>query len=187
MKTFLIGILLLLVCISPALSQEQTARMNIGMIGAGGCDTLTDSRTTNDGYQHSMSDLATGFVAGSNYTLCKIEVALYINSGTPSGVITAYIYDDSSTSPGSVIATSTNTVDPTTLPGPEPAYDWYTFNFSGVSLTNGTRYWIVLDITANWTIGWRLDNGDGHWAYGTHGSTWTVYYTDKQGMFKTYK
>ncbi len=177
MKTFLFGVLLVILsltlCISLALSQEQTARMictqegfnspvcsepydiarmNIGMIGGGvGCTTAVYSQATRNNYEyHANTYLAGSFTAGSSYPLCKVDV-ITAYGGTPTGVVQAHIFNDNAGSPGTNLGTSTNSITASTL-AQQPSYATATFNFSGVSITESSVYWIALSHTNTFNI-----------------------------------
>jgi hypothetical protein len=88
--------------------------------------------------------MATQFTAGSTYDICRFIVKLY-RTGTPGVNITAYVYSDSgSDTPGTSIGQTTSTAvvanNLTTNSGGEDV----TFNFGSLSLTSGTKYWVVL-------------------------------------------
>lgn len=83
-------------------------------------------------------------VSSKNVTVVRVMLA---KVGSPTNNVSAKIYSDSSGSPGSALATSTNSFTGTDL-STTPAE--VTFNFSGYSLTPGTAYWIVLYVDSGW-------------------------------------
>lgn len=81
------------------------------------------------------------FIPVTSYTMTQISAALKISVGSPLySAVTAYIYTDANPKPGTLIATSTNTVSSTLT----SSYVFYAWQFSGVSLTGSTRYHLVL-------------------------------------------
>lgn len=89
--------------------------------------------------------VGTDFVAASSYTLTRFDLYL-LRIGSPTGNITAYIYSNSGGAPNTLLGTSTNTIDASTISDASP--EWITWNFSGVSLSNGTVYWIEITKSA---------------------------------------
>lgn len=90
---------------------------------------------------------------------------LYLmKSGSPTGNLKAYIYDDDS-GPDSILATSAG-VDVSTFP--DTYADWITFTFSTpISLTKGTKYYVVVDGadysgSSSNRVGWGGEY-PGHW------------------------
>ncbi len=134
------------------LPQEQTARMSLGVIGGGvGCTTAVYSQATRNNYEyHADTYLAGSFTAGSSYPLCKVDV-ITAYGGTPTGVVQAHIFNDNAGSPGTNLGTSTNSITASTL-AQQPSYATATFNFSGVSITESSVYWIALSHTNTFNI-----------------------------------
>jgi PEP-CTERM motif len=106
----------------------------------------------------SDSWMAAGFLTGTNaggYSLDSIQLALTDASGNPSG-FTVMLYSDSSSTPGSSVATLNGSSDPAT---------GGVFDYSPISslmLSSGTFYFIVLTAgttVANGAYGWSLVNG----------------------------
>jgi len=128
------------------------------------------------------------FTADSNYTLTQIEVALNKNSGSPlTNPVTAYIYSDSSGHPGSILGTSINTLSDVLTSG----YAYYSFQFAGVALVNGTRYHVVLKaaIDASNYPNWGMLTGQaGQQMYYSvsNGTTWVLDSDNGQAAIKTY-
>jgi len=84
--------------------------------------------------------LSSEIVAGSNYTIARVELRMKrVGSGTASDIV-CEIRADAGTKPNaSPLATSTNTItsaDVATTQG------WITFYFTGLAVTNGTHYYI---------------------------------------------
>jgi hypothetical protein len=80
----------------------------------------------------------------STFTCTKVRLVIG-RSGTGAPLLTGYIWADSAGVPGTLLATSTNTVDGTTLATGGGDAD---FLFSGVSLVNGTTYWVGASASA---------------------------------------
>lgn len=79
---------------------------------------------------------------GSSYTITQIAPKLYkVLSAVQT--LTAYIYSDALTVPDTVLATSTNTVDASTL-STDTTGVYTNFQFSGLALTGSTRYHLVI-------------------------------------------
>ncbi|HYG24439.1 MAG TPA: LamG domain-containing protein [Verrucomicrobiae bacterium] len=97
--------------------------------------TAATSNLGSSGTQYKASK----FTPASSYILEKVEGLIYAN-GTPSGTITGFVWADNAGVPGTILATSTNTVDGSGITT-STSGDWYAFEFSGVALTSGTPYW----------------------------------------------
>jgi len=112
--------------------------------------TLKDSQETSDsyerlGYGSNYLYVAGSFTPASSYTLTK--VALYLlKTSAPTSLITVHIYSDSSGSPSSLLATSTTTIDSSTLS--TSTYGWFEVLFDGIALTSGTKYHIVAYVSS---------------------------------------
>jgi hypothetical protein len=158
--------------------------------------TLKDSQTTQNDYWYlgngSVRLYASSFTAGSSYTL--IEAQWYCKkSGSPTFNIRGYIYSDSSGSPGTLLATSTNDV---AASGITTSYGWQIVHtFSGQALTSGTKYHLVVH---------ALTDGDGsnlivmgcngsvtgqalRRSYDTSPPSWVDLDTSAQNDFRTYE
>lgn len=102
---------------------------------------------TNNGYIYSNSTPSkyiTGtFVASSSYTVKAIDIAVF-KVGSPTGTYTAKIYSTSGYNPSSVLASSTTVRNASEISGTQVSMQVVSFDFSGVTLTYGTRYAIVL-------------------------------------------
>lgn len=148
---------------------------------------LKDSRTSGStaiGLSTGVEKYCSTFTAGSDYTMTKMEVVLY-RSSVPSGNISLKIYSpNASKLPNTLLATSTNTIDASTLTT-TPTY--YTFNFSGLALTNGTQYVFSIEPTnKNYIITYVALSISGQTTGYWTGSAWTVDNTARQMDFKTY-
>lgn len=143
---WLIGFFLLLLPVSAygwgVVSWQEVA-------GGSTCDTvaaesigINASSTTFARYANDAVYAGEVATAGSAISVCGIEVYL-TKSGDPQGIITAYIYSDTGTEPGTQVANavSENTVDAATMTD-----GWQEFTFaSNVELSAGTSYFIVLE------------------------------------------
>lgn len=86
------------------------------------------------------------FTPVSNSDLVEIAFNLAQSGFSGSGSIKAELYNtNGSGTPTTLISTSTNTVDPTTLPA-HPGSTPFTFTFSNESLTGGTQYAIIISM-----------------------------------------
>ncbi len=122
--------------------------------------------------------------AAATYTLTRIDIQmLRIGTGT-AGNVTGGIYADSFGSPGSLLASSTNTIvssDVATTEGP------ITFSFSGLSVASGTSYWFgASDSTVSGVNSYRIRAGalaTGTTNKSADGLTWAALGTRKLNMF----
>lgn len=119
--------------------------------------------------------LATQFTTALAYALDSITLKL-LKVGSPTGNINVYLYSDSgSNTPGSLLATASETLAASSLTGSSAEY---VFTFSGYSLSSATKYWTavkssVVDVN-NW-VEWSastLDNTGLTYA-SANGSSWT--------------
>ncbi len=168
------------------LTLADPARIGTLSFVAESCATLKDSNTGTTGH----SDLniasvdgtqfrATKFVAGSTYSVCKIEFLLMKDGSgaAPTGNVVAYVWADSS-GPGAVLATS-DAVDAASLPA-KGASNYVAFTFSSpASLSSGATYWVGLgktNLQLNDWVGWYRPNdfvANGNY-YSTNATTWVV-------------
>lgn len=180
MKKLLILILLLLAI--PAFAGVMS-----GVIGGSGtvvCSyPVVQSYATGGDAELRILHLYTGgsFTAASNFTLVRVGATLKQFGTAPAVNITAYIFEsDEGTpeAPGALIATSTTTVAAQSIS--TVAYTEYTWDFTGVSITSGQNYFIMLsdaETDASNTVKWQLDDGGvgGAWCYSDGLPTWTNY------------
>ncbi len=174
MKTFLLGISLgilgLILCVSLALSQDQVARMNVGVVGGGvpaaggGCsETPFDSNGSSIINITSIGEPATYFVGqlytmGSARTVCRLDFYIYNLTGDISAqTFNAKIYTLNGNALDSLQGTSDSVSG-----GDITADTWEPFVFSTpVSLSNGVAYAFVLTInqatTPNARSGYSAD------------------------------
>lgn len=121
-----------------------------------GCDQLIHERTAGvDPFSRQF-----GAVSGDTYfatlltaaqhansTACSIGFQLY-KAGDPSGrTITAHIYAASGAAPGSILASSTTTINAGTLPvtGDTPTFTY--FNFAPYTFLAATDYYVGVSIS----------------------------------------
>ena len=114
-------------------------------------------------------------VAGASFTCTKIALSLgRIGTGTP--VLTGYIWANNAGQPGTLLGTSTNTVNGTTLNSAAPTVAEFTF--AGVALTNGTTYWfgVMADVidAANYTQVYGGATSTANQYVSPDGTTWTA-------------
>jgi hypothetical protein len=150
----LIFLFLLLLIATPCFGQDM-ARMSLGVMGSqvpvagSSCTTVADSETTNADYcggwvQHYI---AGSFTTTSAYTLCKVTVKLgYTTEAPATSLLSAEIWSDNAGTPNAVLANgaSNNTIDAAGLPACASRSD-QTWTFAtGPSLSDATKYWIVI-------------------------------------------
>lgn len=102
----------------------------------------------------SRQDRAKSFVPTQTYSLTSIELALYYETG--DNRFTTLICADSGGQPGAVLGSVTQ---PATA---APAFTsaLYSSSFSGITLTSGATYWVVLQALTP-------DTGDGGFWWGS--------------------
>lgn len=116
------------------------------------CSTAKDSVTGTTADQVAIGNfsshtyIATKFVAGSSYTVCKATIPFF-NTLSPTGSITMYIYSDSPGAPGTQIGTGSGAVLESSFPGTEGT----AIAFTGMSaaVVSGTTYWLVAALTGD--------------------------------------
>jgi hypothetical protein len=83
-------------------------------------------------------------ISAATFVCTKVTLIMgRVGTGTP--LLTGYVWADNAGAPGTLLATSTNTVDGTALVTTGSAAD---FIFSGVTLTNGVTYWFGASASA---------------------------------------
>jgi hypothetical protein len=104
---------------------------------------LKDSQETDNDYWYVGQGAATkyrggSFIAGSSYLLAKVALKLR-REYSPNNLMTLLLYSDSGGDASSLLATSTNTVNMSTLSN--IAADWTAeWLFNNYSLVSGTKY-----------------------------------------------
>lgn len=156
MKKYLFLFLILLATPASAGFESVIQYYNAAGGGAGCSNVLMDSPTVNQSNNEILGTIGEECVAttlvnnqGESYTLDAITVHMEINTGSPTGNVTAYIYTaDNSGSPGvpdDRIAAADATVDASTIDGDCSATpDEITFDFTGVTLPNSSEYVLVI-------------------------------------------
>jgi hypothetical protein len=141
-------ILLVLACLVLATqAQQQLMLTSPRTSGTSTSYVLKDSQSTSNailgiGANSNNNEYgSSAWVAGSSYTLTRLSVFLRRNGTGTNAVISAFIYSDSANKPSTLLATSSTTYYHSNLPS---AGALKTFDFSGQSLTNGTRYHMVV-------------------------------------------
>lgn len=166
-------------------------------VASAGCDTLKDSQTATAEEAASVGNIAgntyvaTKFTAGSSYSACKVDLLLAKAgaTGTPTGNVFAYLYSDSSGSPGTLLAAS-DLVDSTTLPTAGTS-NWVSFTFSSpASLTSGSVYWVATSHTntaaLSFVYWWRNSGFVASGVYSsTNGTIWNSL-SSRRNNFKTF-
>lgn len=143
-----------------------------------GGDTLGFGNGTSSGY-------GGGFTTTSAFTLKRVALDLKKVSA-PTGTISCKIYSDSGGSPNALLATSTTTIDATTLTTSFGV--WYNFVFN-LALSNATKYWIQVSTTgsdgANY-LQWNVQTGGGTGLYAAWNGSWGAPSGGGQVAYKTY-
>jgi len=138
------------------------------VIVAGGLnDSPSLAWETNDtdqpfAYSSATRAIAQSFAAPQTGALNRISVLL-AKIGNPTTNINVRIAQDSSNRPGSTISNGTATINHASV-GSSPS--WVDISFAAsLSLTAGSKYWIVLSLPAASTSNhwnWRKDSSDGY-------------------------
>jgi hypothetical protein len=187
---------LLLLCSAGPARAQQGAFWDLGRqaaAAAGASCTLNYTLGSTAGTLTLGDSAAKKFVALSNYvnatsfTLCQVD--LWLRDYSSPGTLTVKMFGNSSTNtPGTLLATSTTTIDnsmtTTTLA-------WVACAFSGgLTLTNATTYWVVLEISSASGVHYYGTtggaNGSGHALQSDAGVHWSLYST-RQPYFSVYK
>ena len=163
-----------------------------GWVADSGSPTLQDTFGTGINGNIGLAATGKGWAAGkivptANYTLVQIGVGLQKQVGSAfTNPVSAYIYNDNSGKPGTVIATAVSTIQPALT----SSNTFYNFTFSSVALTSGTTYWLVMNtaVDTNNYSKWNATSGFSGTLgyYGTNGITWTAYTSGYQPDIKTY-
>lgn len=136
MKLFKILAIAAMAMVSSVSAQAGVVLSNMGAAG-------TSNTSTNSNTDILPSDLlAAGFTTGSTDQILD-WVALWTFNNFPADTKTVSIFSDAAGSPGTVFGTSTAT----TVPGTKGRYQ---FNFSGVTLTANTKYWVLPAAGLSW-------------------------------------
>ena len=124
--------------------------------GGGSCTGQTEYASAANAYASfgGSEYAALRFVAASSFNLTQIGVYLGTEN-TPTGLIHAYLYNALSTSPGtSLLATSTNTINASTI---TTSFTEFKFQFPSTALTSSTNYYIIVGNEQNDGIRYALD------------------------------
>jgi hypothetical protein len=158
---------------------------------------LKDSQDASDDYDYLGNDagheyFGTSFVATSSYTLTSFQLKMY-KTGSPTGTITGYVHADTGSGlPGTLLGTSVNTIDASTVAAGTPGDFSGTVPFSGVSITNGTKYYLVVrkptvDASNYVTMRQKFNTVTGNnTALRGDAGAWQAMFADTQLSFKTY-
>jgi len=159
-----------------------------GVAAVGECtaqDTFAAAYNAYDGVYYTTPYYAFKFTAGSSYSVTKISL-WFSTDGTPTGTISADLYSDGGTAPGTKLADATSTVNAASFTG---TLTEFSFLFDSVSLTSSTPYYVVLTVnglTDNIRVAVQttesLTNGD---MSSTDGSSWKQL-NNMQAAIKTY-
>ena len=127
----------------------------------------------NVGITSGLTYRSSQFTASGSYTLTRVDVSLKSNNN-PTMNLTCEIWsDDGSNSPSASLQAATATLDTSTLTA---SFADYTYNFSGLSITSGTKYHIVLYVDAtngsNYPV-WEFLSSGGRTEISSDGLSWT--------------
>jgi hypothetical protein len=134
--------------------------------------------------------IAYSFVPGSSYTCTQLGLGIFRYATATANNVTAYLYSDSSLSPLTLLATSTNTIAGSALNAGSPTEQL--FQFSGQALTGGTRYWaaVMAPVDNVNHCGWACQDaspGSEDFARSSDGSIWVPEPAfNTRGQIKTY-
>jgi hypothetical protein len=136
MKLFRIFAIAALAMVSSVSAQAGVVLSNMGAAG-------TTNTSTNTNTDILASDLlAAGFTTGSTDQILEWVALWTFNNDAPSNK-TVSIFSDTAGSPGASVGTSTAT----NVPGTKGRYQ---FDFSGVTLTANTKYWVLPEEGLSW-------------------------------------
>ncbi len=118
------------------------------------------------------------FTCGATgYTLTKMTFDMYKNNPGTGHTLTAYIYSNNGSVPGTLQGTAINTIDPDTLSSDSANPTAVDFYFSGVAISANTTYWGVIQfspLTGNEIrFGWKTGGSGVAWAYSADALSWT--------------
>lgn len=170
------------ICVNPvALSISLVARLVavifvFPVLRASGQTVLVSSNLGNlfyDSYLVGGSQVSGGpywaaesFTTGSSSTFSLADVTLLIGNPAPAfggtnGGFSVSLYDDSSSQPGSPLATLSGSANPAT-PGP------YAYSASGVTMSADTTYWIIAQAGTDSAYSWSATRNlsQSGWAIG---------------------
>jgi len=144
----LIFILLLIPSIIWGASFNGSANFATGRVEVFLCTTLADSETATgngakEGFKFGTQDWwGSPFTATSNYTLCSVEVDMARTATPASYNMTAHIFLDD----GGDDITGSSLGNSDSIPASATSTTWgfITFPNMSVSITSGTRYWIMI-------------------------------------------
>ena len=144
--------------------------------GSGGCATPRDSNTGPSspnpmtvGQYTSSKYMSMPFKVGSTYTLCGLTLRMAKINNPPN--MTAYVYTDNSGVPGTLLGTGSASFNSSTLSSSEGDAAFVGLT---ASLTAGTQYWIVVELSS-------VNNSDYTDWYYTGGSASNVFQSSPNG------
>ena len=152
-------------------------------------DSYTSSNAGDNGFGSSGTYVeCETFIAGSSYTITRIDLPLYKFSGSSGNVTVAVRATSGGLPTGSNLCSSSMAYS--SLPASNDGTNWIEFDLgAGTALTSGTTY-VILVTTTSSAIGiWRWDTShgyaNGNRVYSTNGVTYFAD-TSKDYVFKTY-
>lgn len=161
---------------------------------AGGGGGFTQMQTQgNDTDQNHVGDsstlhLASSFTAVSAYSVAKAKVRLKKN-GTPTFTLIAKLYTNGTGPDSQTGADSVETLAATSI---TTSYADYEFTWSSpIAVSNGTRYWLVLFISAfgdnsNY-VQWAGNPSGTESQWGNNSSVWSQVQASMDGSLTLYK
>lgn len=131
--------------------------------------------------------ISSSFSVDVSRSVTKAEVLLY-RTGSAANTVSASIYNDSSTKPGTKLADASNTKTQSELTT-NTAGEWVTFNFSAFTVASGMNH-IVLTYSAEDAsnfVRWRftLNTVTGQYI-ARKGASFTALYNNSQFAFRVY-
>ena len=148
--------------------------------------------TPNTSWQYTGYDNPYLYTGGSwttakAYTLTQLGAFLY-KTNSPTFNVSAQIYGDGSSVPGTLLGSSTNSISASSLTSTAHGLE-YLFQFSGVSLSSGVRYWfaIVASTTGGGYVGVGFQSGGSNlMKHSGDGSSWSNVDSAITNSYNTY-
>lgn len=140
------------------------------------------------GTTSASQDAAQSFTVST--TTAVAEVSFYIKkTGSPANATVKLVSNNSGNPSTTVLASGTLSASQVTT-----SYGWVDVGFTtNPSLTPGTTYWVVIDVTSNSTINYYTlattntnSYANGQLKRGSSGGTWTIPDSSHDGFFKVY-
>lgn len=182
-RAIAIFLALCVLCLTTGASWHTVLTGIVSNVAASLQETLGTS-AANVTYAEASADawVASKHTAAASYTLTILKVNMLRAGAGDAAVLTGRIWSDSGGSPGTLLASSTNTQQ---LPaGATEAF--VDFNFAGLSITTSTDYWFGLSAATTSGVNYyRIRAGaasTGTTQQSADGSTWSALGTRKFNM-----